>query len=403
MNTYDVIIVGAGPGGSTAALELWLKGINCLLVDKEHVPRDKTCGDALSGKSRKILKELGLDKKIMKAPHKIITGITFSSPNGAEAHIEFKDDKGNIVPGFICRRKILDNIIFQEAKKKVDTLEGFAVNDVIFENDKVTGVKGVINGKEKIIKSRVVIGAGGVYSIVARKVNAFENIPEHMCTAGMAYYKNVKGLDQDIELHFIDKIMPGYFWVFPCDNGLANVGVGIVDKEIKKHKKPLPELMEDVIHTNPKFKQRFRDAEKVTNIKAWKLSFGSKRRKSFGNGWLLIGDAAALVDPFTGEGMGNAIYSAKLAANVIANVKDHGWDMTMLNEYENLLKEKLDPELQQSYKMQLWGRNKWLVNYIIDRAEKSKLVREYVASSIISTDAKKQYFNPLFYFKLLFM
>ncbi len=77
--------------------------------------------------------------------------------------------------------------------------------------------------------------------------------------------------------------------------------------------------------------------------------------------------------------------------------------MTMLNEYENLLKEKLDPELQQSYKMQLWGRNKWLVNYIIGRAEKSKVVREYISSSIISTDAKKQYFNPLFYLKLLFM
>lgn len=400
---YDVIVVGAGPGGSVTALYLAKYGINTLLVDKAKFPRDKTCGDALSGKSREVLKDLGLDKMIRKLPHAITDAVLFSSPKGDSVTIPFKNEKGEIVPGFICRREILDNIIFQEAKKKVDTLEEFEVTDLIIENGKVGGVIGKHKGKEKEIRSKIVVGADGVYSIVARKTGAFHSDPRHMCSAVRAYYKNVKNVTSAIELHFVDKVIPGYFWIFPCDNGLANVGLGMVDEEMMKRKINLKELMEDVIQNDPKFKERFKDAEQVTPIKGWKLSFGSKRRQSFGNGWLLVGDAAALVDPFSGEGMGNAMYSGRLAAQVIAKTRDNDWDYKLLSEYEKLLRETLDPELQQSYKMQRWGRHKWLVNYILGRAAKSQTVRNYIARTITSMEAKNEYFNPLFYLKLLFM
>ncbi|MCD6227715.1 geranylgeranyl reductase family protein [Candidatus Micrarchaeota archaeon] len=400
---YDVVVVGAGPGGSTTAQFLARYGIKTLLVDKAKFPRDKTCGDALSGKSRNVLKELGLDKKIKEVPHKITDSVLFSSPKGDSVTIPFKNDKGEIEPGFICRREILDNLLFQEAKKHVDTLEEFEVTEVMTENDKVVGVKGKHKGKEKEIRAKVVVGADGMYSMIARKVGAFNTDPKHTCSAVRAYYKNVKDVTSAIELHFVDKVIPGYFWIFPCDDGLANVGLGIVDEEVMKRKINLKELMEDVLKNDPKFKDRFKDAEQVTPIVGWKLPFGSKRRKSFGDGWMLVGDAAGLVDPFSGEGMGNAMYSGKLAALAIAKVKQHDWDTSFLSEYEKELREKLDPELQQSYKMQRWGKHKWLVNYIIGRAAKSKMVRDYIAHTIASSEAKEQYFNPLFYLKLLFM
>ncbi|MCC7571010.1 geranylgeranyl reductase family protein [Candidatus Micrarchaeota archaeon] len=401
-NFYEAIVVGGGPGGSVAAMYLARNGVDTLLVEKAKFPRDKTCGDALSGKSREVLEELQLDKKIVEVPHAITTGVLFSSPKGDSVSIPFKNDKGEIIPGFICRREILDNLIFQEAKKQVSTLEEFEVNSLMFENEKVVGIVGKYKGEERKIKAKVVIGADGVYSTVARTAGALETNPDHICGAVRAYYKNVKGVTNDIELHFVDSVIPGYFWIFPCDNGMANVGLGIIDSEIIKKKINLARLMEDVVQNHPMFKERFKDSEQVTPIKGWKLSFGSKRRKSYGDGWALVGDAAGLVDPFTGEGMGNAMYSGKVVAETIAKSKQNGWNSEIMKEYETALSNKLDAELQQSYKMQRWGKHTWLVNYIIGRASKSETVRNYIASTITTADAKQEYFNPLFYLRLLF-
>ena len=118
MNEFDVIIVGGGPGGSTTAVFLSKAGKKVLLLEKEQYPRDKTCGDAVSGKSVKVLRELGLQKEIEKLEQITIDGVTISSPNGTLLDVNIPKTNGVQSKGYVCKRMIYDNFLFQNMKKQ---------------------------------------------------------------------------------------------------------------------------------------------------------------------------------------------------------------------------------------------------------------------------------------------
>ena len=138
---YDAIVVGGGPGGSTTAAFLAAKGRKVLILDKEKWPRDKTCGDAISGKSVGVLRELGMTDAVEKSDHGEVVGLSFSSPNGTLVSIPFKGSDGQIAKGYVCRRMVYDNMLWQNAKKKCDAYEGMQATAVVREGGKVVGVK----------------------------------------------------------------------------------------------------------------------------------------------------------------------------------------------------------------------------------------------------------------------
>lgn len=412
---YEVIIAGAGPGGSTCAAYLGRAGKKVLLLDRAKFPRDKTCGDALSGKSMKVIRELGLEEKIEKLPHSEIEGVAFSSPSGAMVAIPFaKNDpnrKGGT--GYCMRRMHTDKMFFDEAKSTpyVTIKENCIVSGVIIENGKAVGVKviDVDDGrKEKEFRAKVVVGADGVNSMVARSVlgEKAKLEPKHCCDALRAYYSGIEGLTPNIEIHFFSSVMPGYFWIFPLENGTANVGLGLISedlqKRIKKEKKTLPLLLEQAIKNEPLIRDRFKNAKLISPATGWRLPFGSYRRKLAGEGWVLIGDAASLVDPFSGEGVGNATASARLAAKKIVEAID-GNDLSYkkLSEYEKNVWKEIGRELDTSYRMQIAGKWKWLLNRFVQKAATNKEFRELLAQSLANEEAKKNFANPLFYLKVL--
>jgi geranylgeranyl reductase family protein len=413
-NSFDVIVVGAGPGGSTTASYLARSSKSVLLIDKAKFPRDKTCGDALSGKSMKVLRELGLVDEIKKLPHAKIYGVTFSSPSGHVVSIPFlnSDPSRDEGVGYCMRRIHTDNMFFNCAKRLgAKVLEQFQVQSLIFENNKVIGVKGLdLNTKEqKEFYAKVVVGADGVNSTVAREVLGEEAKldPNHSCDAIRCYYSGIKNLTNNIEIHFINSIQPGYFWIFPVEDSIANVGLGLLssdlNKKIQTEKKSLISLFNDVIKNEPVLKDRFLDAKPLGPITGWRLPFGSKRRKIAGNGWLLVGDAASLVDPFSGEGVGNATTSGKFAAQTIIEafgINDFSYNT--LSKYEKLVWGELGAELQTSYSMQKIGRFKFLLDRIIYKAATDPKIKEFISNSLASEETKKDLVNPLFYLKILF-
>lgn len=399
---FDVVIVGGGPAGSTAAAFCGKNGLKTLLLEKATFPRDKTCGDAISGKSLGVLKELGLTNIVEENPHGVVNGVLFSSPDGTTIDIPFKS-KGKANPGYCCRRLVYDNLLFQNAKKHASTEEGFTVTDVIVENGTVRGVKGVdANKKEKEYRARIVIGADGVNSVVAKKMGLDKIDERHHCMALRAYYKGVKGMNNNIELHFINSIIPGYFWIFPLDDCLANVGVGMVTSDMKKNKVDLKKSMLEAIEKDPLFKERFAGAQRVTDIKGWMLPFGSKKKKCYGNGFLLAGDAASLVDPFTGEGIGNAMTSGKISAEWAKKAIDAGnFTEKFLSGYSKELWDTIGSELKTSYYLQKAGKITPLLNFVIKKASRSEKVRETISGMLGNEKAKKEFVSPLFYLKLL--
>ncbi|MBI2444874.1 NAD(P)/FAD-dependent oxidoreductase [Candidatus Micrarchaeota archaeon] len=401
---YDVIIAGGGPGGSTAASFLGQAGVRVLVLEKAQFPRDKTCGDAISGKSMGVLRKLGLVDEVRNAPNARIEGVIFSAPNGKTVNIPFPARPDHSAPGFCCRRLVYDNILFQNAKKHAEVLEKHSVNDVIVENGFVVGVKAtdLATNQQKEFRAKVVIGADGSQSIVATKMGRLDTPEKHHCTALRLYYKNVKDVTANIELHFVDSVLPGYFWIFPLENGLCNVGIGMVTSDMKKNKVNLRQVTLDAIAKHPMFKARFEGAEAVGPIQGWTLPFGSHHRKPYGNGFLLVGDAASLIDPFTGEGIGNAMTSGLIASQVITEALKKG-DVSeaTLKQYDDKLWNEIGPELNTSYKLQKVGRITPLLNFVVGKAASSPKVRDTISGMLGNEEAKKEFTGPLFYLKLL--
>lgn len=406
-STYDVIVVGGGPGGSSSAMFLKKKGYKVLLLEKAKYPRDKICGDAVSGKSVGMLRELGIVDEMETIDNAKVYGLVFSSPEGKMLEIPFpvKDGEGQTkARGYVCRRLVFDNFLFSHAKKMVDVREEFQVSDLIWEGDTVVGVKGMDMPTKTPMefRSKFVIGADGATSIIANKVGA-EKIPDdHLCMATRVYYQNIEGMTPNIEIHFIDSVMPGYFWIFPLEDGKANVGLGMVSSDRQKKGVNLVAETERVIAEHPLFKERFKNSTKLTDVKGWTLPFGSFKRTLHGKGWLLVGDAASLIDPFSGEGIGNAMTSGKFASEAIDRaVKANDHSPAFMQWYDENLWAEIGPELKTSYLLQKMGRHKWLLNMVIGKASKSKEVRDTISGMLVNEEARKSFISPMFYVKLL--
>ncbi len=402
---YDVIIVGAGPAGTTAALYAHVLGLKCIILDKATFPRDKICGDALSGKTVRILKELELIDGIEGLDGADINRITFGSPSHSQFDIHLKDSQNSrhITKGYVIPRQIFDHYLFQRADQVSDTRQGFAVKDLVYDENVIAGVKGIDgNGKEETFSAPIVMGCDGPNSIIARKLGLYEMDMENTAVAIRCYYEGVEGLTDQIELHYVNEVKPGYFWIFPAGGGRANIGIGLSKDDAKREDRSLGEILEEIIRSDH-FKDRFKNARPLEKPTGWNLPLGSIHRKNHGNGFMLLGDAAGLVDPFTGEGIGNAMFSAKFAMQIAKKAIKRG-DFTegMFQEYDKLLWGELGGELGTSTKLQKLARYCFLLNFVIKRAARNDEVQEIISGMLSNEIARDDLSNPMFYFKILF-
>lgn len=407
---YDVIAVGGGPAGAAAALHARRLGLRVLLLDKARFPRDKTCGDALSGRSVTELRLLGLLDEVRALPGSIIRRIVFGSPSGHAASILLRlpgqtaTADGPVIEGCVVPRLHLDALLFDRARTAADRcLEGFAVRDLIHEGNRVVGVIGrTADGKEAEFRGRVILGADGFSSVVARRTGLYRHQPEHTMVAVRCYYEGVDGLDDQIELHFLDAVLPGYFWLFPVGPGRANVGIGMNHADLARQGVDLRQALDHAV-TSARFRSRFAGARALERPVGWNLPVGSIRRPTCGEGFLLLGDAAGLIDPFTGEGIGNALCSARLAAETAAEACRAG-DLSarFLQRYENRLWEVLGKELATSTRLHGLARRPWLVDFVIRKAARRPEISAAITAMMLSPEDRRQLLGPRFYLGLLF-
>ena len=402
---YDAIIVGAGPAGSSAAIYCNKLGLNTLLLDKSIFPRDKICGDALSGKSVKILEELDLLQGLDKLNGAIVNRIIFGNPNHSECelHLNKSLNKRHISHGFVIPRKIFDNYLFKKASDVSNVVSGFKVDDLIYDKSQVVGVKGKSNkGVQKKYFGNIVLGADGPYSIVSRKTGLYNSDMNYTAVGLRCYYENVEDLTDQIELHYVNETIPGYFWIFPAGNKKANIGVGLLKSRAKKKKYNLQQIMNQVINSK-NFKHRFKNSNALEKPKGWNLPFGNTKRENHGNGFLLLGDAAGLVDPFTGEGIGNAMESGKIAADIVLKAKKiNNFSNQILSEYDKVLWEYLGSELKTSTLLLKLAHYRILLNFVIDRASRNKNIKNMISGMLADEVPKTELSNPMFYLKTLF-
>ena len=412
-NFTQVVIIGCGPAGASTSIFLSKLNIPHVVLDKETFPRDKICGDACSGKTSFVLRKanpailntLFADEKSFLPSH----GIVFSAPNGKSIDVPFPKNEliGSQPIGFIARRLIFDNFLFEYAKSPWATIHQQAT---ITDIDKIENGYRITykdTGSEtKIIHCALLIGADGDKGITRKKLLKDNQVSKSSAIGLRAYYKGVTGLHTEnfLELHFLKEVLPGYLWIFPLPNGDANIGIGINAAVARKKKINLRNVMLNAIAENPQIKDRFKNAVLTDKIYGWGLPTGESKTAVSGDNFLLTGDAASLVDPFTGEGIGNALYSGMLAAEVAAAaIAQNKFDAAFLHQqYDIVLFRRIGDELKLSLIMQKLVSYPWLMNLVINKANKSPSLQKTISSMFTNLDVRALLKKPSFYWNILF-
>ena len=408
MQQSNICIIGAGPAGAATALKLSYLGIPCTLIDKAVFPRDKVCGDAISGKVITLLKRL--DPEILErldlSPIQVdIWGIKFFAPNHKELSINYKPIAGNRTqaPGYVSKRIDFDHFLVEEVKRRsnIEFIEGVEIKDYEFVGDGfvLTDQTGSFQ-----LKTTLLIPANGAYSSFSRKYAGLEKDNKHYVAAIRAYYEGVHFPEQEnfIELHFIRSIIPGYFWVFPLPNGMANVGVGMRSDYINKRKVNLKEALANIIEQHPLVKPRFENAVLKEKILGYGLPLGSKPRTLSGDHFMLVGDAAHLIDPLTGEGIGNAFYSGFIAAEqAAACFKAGDFSAATLQAYDQRIRRVLGSEMKLSYNIQRAFSNPIVCNLTASIISGNQKFYNIIANMQADTDLRESLVKPSFWLKLL--
>lgn len=402
----EILIIGAGPGGATAALVLGRAGVPCMLVDRADFPRDKVCGDALSGKVVEVLRKIdpALSAQLALLPTQVGSwGVNFVAPNGKQLRVPFKTNINkaqDAAPGFIAKRLHFDDFLLREALKYPSVT--YVPNTKLDHYSQTpTGYTAGSKQSGFTVAAKLLIVADGAQSAFARHHGGIQMEPKHYCAGIRAYYKGVAGMDADnfIELHFLKELLPGYFWIFPLPNGEANVGLGVRSDYVAKRKLNLKQMLPQVIEAHPALRERFANAQLIDEVRGYGLPLGSKKRPISGSNYLLVGDAASLIDPFTGEGIGNAMMSGMLAAQQAMGSNDYS--ATSLARYDAAVYRRLWSELQLSRKMQQLVTVPWLFNLVVNKAQKSKTMQETISCMFEDLDVRERLKKPSFYVNLL--
>lgn len=410
MITTKVCIIGAGPGGATTALQLNKLNIDCVLIDKAYFPRDKVCGDALSAKVISCLQKIdpAIIERFQKEEAKLDSwGIRFVSParNNLDAAFLPNLDAATIsdAVGYVSKRLDFDNFLISEVKRcsHVKLLEGIAITDykLLADGYLITDADGFS------LKANLLIVANGAHSAFTKNVAQIQMEPKHYSAGLRAYYTGVTGMHKNnfIELHFLKNLLPGYFWIFPLPNGAANVGLGMPSDVLHKKKLNLKKKLLEIIKEDEVLKHRFKNAALAGSIVGYGLPLASKKRSLSGERFMLVGDAGSLIDPFTGEGIGNAMKSGYLAAAQAAEaIKANDFSKESLQHYDSEVYRVFGTEFRLSTRIQKLVKYPKLFNFIINVSARNKKIQELFSCMFFDMNIRKQLTKPSFYIKLLF-
>jgi menaquinone-9 beta-reductase len=350
---HEVIIVGAGPAGSSAAIVLASTGRDVLLVDQHDFPRPKTCGDAVTPAGVKILHELGLKDGLRKARFRSIDRVRLVSPGNRVLDLRILP-KNPEMTEMIAPRFLLDDLMKRHAVECGASFLRARAAGLVMKNGLVQGIRVRTGERTLELNSRVVIGADGSGSSIAAGLGE-GRWNQDDAVAIRAYAHPVKIIPETAEIHLTRELWPGYAWIFPAGGNRVNVGLGISIRGYLRMKQSLRSLLRDFLNS-PGIRERFGGDAALEEIKAGGLRYYSRERsrRAF-DGALLAGDAAALVNPWNGGGIVNALESGRIAAAVIDRaLAENDVSRRRLKEYESLLASSVLGELKACHWMKKW-------------------------------------------------
>jgi geranylgeranyl reductase family protein len=334
----DVVVVGAGPAGVAASIALARAGRDVVLVDRATFPRDKICGDGLTALALRELEGLGLEPAVVDSwlP---VHDVWVRSPAGRTIHFPLPHD--GLFAAIATRRDLDAALVDLAAKHGVSVLEGHALVSATDGSHAIT--VGTSGGS---ISARVAIGADGMWSPLRKAIGQRVSDYRGEWHAFRQYFDGVSGpAATQLFVYFEPDFLPGYFWSFPLPNGRANVGFGI-QRGGRWRTAEMKALWQDLL-SRPHVRTLLGpDATPAEPHRAWPIPARIDTMPTGAGRVLFAGDAVAACDVLTGEGIGQALLTGRLAGEAAHRHLDRPHDMQ--RTYRAAIAEHLDADHRMS-------------------------------------------------------
>jgi menaquinone-9 beta-reductase len=371
---YDLIVVGAGPGGSSAAYYSAKAGLNTLLLDRQEFPRDKTCGDGLMPHAASEVALMGLADWLDEPHHGKFTGFSMYTRTAFL--------RQNVPPslhgptGYVVKREETDTRLLERATSAgADLRTGVRATDLVRSaSGAVTGLEAVSAGEPLRFEAPLVIVADGIGGFPGNGMKAHQN-----AVARRQYFRDVEGPDKQ-NLHiFITEDMnsrgAGYGWVFYLGDGRANVGAGVSTSSLSRTGRNLKDFYERFLD-EPQLASWLENATPEGPPRSWSLKMGMWGAKRYGQGLMAVGDAGSMVHPISGEGVGYALESGRLASSWANEAHArHDFSASIFSGYERQLRHRRAREHLSGYALVNLVPNLALLEPVFKACEKDPEAR----------------------------
>jgi menaquinone-9 beta-reductase len=372
---FDLVVVGAGPGGSSTAYHAARAGLNTLLVDRQEFPRDKTCGDGLMPHAASEVALMGLADWLDEPQHGRFTGFSIYTPTAL-----LKQNVPTTLHGphgYVARREETDLKLLERAVSAGAQLHtGTRATDLSRSSSgRVIGIEGENGGGPMRFAAPLVVVADGIGGFGGGGMKAQQN-----AVARRQYFRNVEGPDKQ-NLHvFITEDMnshgAGYGWVFYLGDGTANVGAGVSTAALARTGRNLKDYYDRFLE-EPQMVEWLKNATPEGPPRSWSLKMGMWGAKRYGQGVMAVGDAGSMVHPISGEGVGYALESGRLAASWAHEAHARNdFSAPVLSGYERQLRHRRAREHISGYALVNLVPNMMLIEPLFKACEKDQGARQ---------------------------
>jgi len=394
MNNYDVIIVGAGPAGTSAAIHLARNDFKVLLLEQKKFPREKLCGEFISPECADHFRRLGVEAEMRTSQPAEINETTFYSRYGKRIAVPSQWFGGSAAMG-LSRAQMDQNLLLRAKQVGADVLEGVVVNNPIEVDESVHGVRAKVGEEEREFRAHLTIDATGRARSLARRVKNAD--ARHARKSKLVAFKaHLTGSRAEPGVCEIYSYKSGYGGLSTIEAGLSNLCFIVDASEVRQAQSDAQVVMRRSVMTNPRAAYTLESARICSDWLSVALESFGRHKPSPASGLLAIGDSAAFIDPFTGSGMLMALESGELVSQVIVRHRDKLMDFkTLASDYVEAYSQKFDSRLRVSSLLRRVAFQPRLAQAAITACSFSDRFRGWLARSTRATNDKNTWTTPL--------
>jgi len=369
---YDVVVVGAGPAGSACAWELARHGVRVLLLDKSEFPRDKTCGDGLTPRAVSVLEGMGLAREVAGMGGRV-SQVRVVGPGGTSTTLGMPGRGGLVVP-----RLRLDDALLRRATSVGAEFEAPARAEAV----ELEGQHALVRLEDgRGVRARMVVVATGASPRLLERSGLVAARPR-LLAASRAYFECPAAQVEEMVFSFQGVTLPGYGWIFPLGGERFNVGAGV----LARHEGSTARKEFEAFTRSRLCSRLLPGARREGPVRGFPLRTDFLRSRLWAPGVIMVGEAAGLVNPLTGEGIDYALESGVIAGRHVREMLSRG--EIEARAYERELRSRFSELFRTCERLRWLCRSRLAVHRLVTAADRHEDLRRMTARIVLGLEAE---------------